>query len=120
MAGIVTMLSLRAARMRSKNARYYCVGDAGGPSTLRGVLSPHSTCRGDTTNHALPEVIAHQPWFSQLHSILALQPPTSRLPLTKSCQCKHDRLLPKGELVSNGCRNNNDGADSGVRPTLPS
>jgi len=35
------------------------------------------------------------PWFSQRHSILALQPPTSRLPLTKSCQCKHDRLLPK-------------------------
>src|SRR4029079_13522582 len=54
MAGIVTMLNLRAAWMRSKNARHYCVGDAGGPSTLRGVLSPHSSCRGDTTNHALP------------------------------------------------------------------
>jgi len=26
----------------------------------------------------------------------------------------------KGKLVSNGCRNNSDGADSGVRPTLPS
>jgi len=86
MAGIVTMLSLRAARMRSKNARYYCVGDAGGPSTLRGVLSPHSSCRGDTTNHALPQVIAHQP-------MVLTAPQHSRIAATYE-QASADKELP--------------------------
>jgi len=99
MAVIVAVLVCRRdAREGWKHARCYCFDHAGGLIPPWRLLSPYTSCRGNTVAHASHQVIAHQLWSSQLDSIPGLRPSTSTLLLIKACQSKPGRLSPRRQV----------------------